>query len=157
MSRAVSRSSLVSRLVLPLGFLACLVIFYLNQGSVVESLLDRFVTRLKEAARDLPQGRQFFMVNVFALVFCKAKQENRTMRTKADQQAKASSLALARSRDTLLDDAATQVRLDETTRGPINGIDQTFVRDAIFAGEFRKCFGFENPHQRLYRSMYYSL
>ena len=51
----------------------------------------------------------------------------------------------------------TALRELEATRRPINGIGQTFVRDAILAGEFRKCSGFENPYPRLYSSINYSL
>lgn len=79
------------------------------------------------------------------------------MRAEANQQAEPAPLALTRSCDALLDDAATQVRINEPSPCPINGVDQAGVINAILASEFCERLGFENTHKRLSRSINYSL
>jgi hypothetical protein len=67
--------------------------------------------------------------------------------TKANKQAKAPSFTLPRPRNTLLDDAATQVGIDQAAHRPFDSSNQAGIRDTVLACELRKRLGFENTHQ----------
>jgi hypothetical protein len=60
----------------------------------LESLLDLRIVRFQESVRDLSQGFQLRILNIFTFILGEAKQEDRTVRAKTNKQTKASSFTL---------------------------------------------------------------
>ncbi len=53
---------------------------------------------------------------------------------------------MPRPRDTLLDEAAAQIGIDDPTLRASNGLDQACIVDSLAPGKPRDPFGRENPH-----------
>jgi hypothetical protein len=157
MSRAVSSNSLVSRLVFALTFLAFVAMSHLNQGSVFEGSFDLLVAGAQERSRNLPEGDQFCITDVFTFVLGEAEQKDGSMRAEPDEQSKAGSLALSRPRNALLDDPSAEIGIDQALLRTLDRRNQARIRDAILAGESRKRSGFEDTHECPYSAINYSL
>jgi len=141
-SSAISINAAVKRL----GF-SVFVICHLLQGFILQCLSDpRFVGRQPGRA-DLSQGQQFVRTDVLALILCEAIQKNRpSAGAISDDHLVTAGAALPGSRDTLLDDATTQIGIDKPTLRPLDGLPQAFVRNPFTPREPRKPLGCENPH-----------
>lgn len=148
MSRAVSNSSLVSRLAFVFDVFFLGAISHLDQTSISESPFDLLVAGAQEYAGDLSQGFQFGIFDIFTLVLGKAEQEHGPARTKSDKQAEAAPLTLSWPCDTLLDDLTSKIGVDEASLRPFDGGDQTCVGDAVLTGEPRKRFRLEKIRMR---------
>jgi hypothetical protein len=72
-------------------------------------LLDLRIGRFQEGVCDLSQGFKFHILDIFTCILGETEQKDRTVRAKANKQAKASSFAFSRPRHTLFDDASTEV------------------------------------------------
>jgi hypothetical protein len=79
--------------------------------------------------------------------FWRRRTEDGSIGTNSDDLAKATSLALSRPGDPLLDDLTAEVGVDQTPNGSFDSIHEIFVPDAVLPRKFRQCFGFENPHK----------
>ena len=79
------------------------------------------------------------------------------MRPKTNEQAKPTSLALPQPSDPLLDELTTQVSINQTSNGSLDGIHETIVTDAVLSGKLCQGFGFEDTQKSLSRSIDYSL
>jgi hypothetical protein len=81
---------------------------------------------------------QLRSADVLAFVLGKGEKKNGTIGPKSDQHAKAASFALPWSRNPLLDEAATEVRINQPPRRPLDGIDQTEITDAVLSVNFAR-------------------
>jgi hypothetical protein len=115
---------------------------------MLEGLLDRRVVRFQESVRDLPQGFQFRILDIFTLVLGESEEEDRTVGAKTSEQAKASSLALPGQRHTLLDDTTTQAASIRPRIARSTAANQAGIRNAVLTGEPRERRGLENTNLR---------
>lgn len=80
---------------------------------------------------DVPQGLQFVIVDVLPLALGKAVEEERPiLRSIGRDHAKPARSPLPWSRDTLLDEATTQIGADKPTLGSFDRLLQTRVTDS---------------------------
>jgi hypothetical protein len=114
MSQAVSKSSLVSRLVLVFGVFVLAAMSHLDQTSILKSLFDLLIAGLQEYSRDLSQRLQFRVVDIFTFILGETEKEHRPTGTKTDKQAKAASLALTRPSNALLDNLTSEISVNQT-------------------------------------------
>lgn len=87
----------------------------------------------------------------------KAKRKTARSDPKSDQHAKATPFALPRPRNPLLDEATTEVRINQPSCGPLDCIGQAEITDAVLSRELRQGPRFENTHIRFSSSKNYSL
>src|ERR1700730_13034201 len=90
-SRAVSSSSWVNRLVFALVFLVFVAMLHLDQNSVLQGLCDLLVIRGKPGRDDLTQSLQLTVVNIFPLIFSGPEQKDGEVCPESDQHSKATS------------------------------------------------------------------
>ena len=101
----------------------------------------------QELGSDVPQGLQLVVVDVLPLALGKAVEEERPiLRSIGHDHAKPARSPLPWSRNTLFDEATTQIGVDKPTLGSLDRLFQTRVTDPLMPDETRDPFGFENPH-----------
>jgi hypothetical protein len=75
------------------------------------------------------------VADVFPLVFGVGEKIDGAIGAEAYQHPKATSLALPRTGDPLLDDATAEVGVNQALLGALNGLDQARIADAVPTGK----------------------
>ena len=110
-------------------------------------MLDLCIVRFQEGVCDLSHGFKFHILDIFTFILRETEQKDRTVRAKTSKQAKTCSFTLPWPRNTLLDDAPSQVGVDQTARCPFDGSYQAGIWNAVLTGEPCKRLGLKirNP------------
>jgi hypothetical protein len=122
----------------------------------LESLLDLRIVRFQESVRDLSQGFQLRILNIFTFILGEAKQEDRTVRAKTNKQTKASSFTLpSRATRCLImrppRSASIRPRIARSTAATKLASGMPFWR-----ANLASVLVLKNTHRHLYRSINYS-
>ena len=160
MSRAVSSSSRVSRLVF--GFFVFVTILHLEVPSfracaiVLSSAFKNDATISRRVINSALSMFSNSALSMFSRSFlAKAKRKIGSIGTNPDQHTEATSPALPRPCDPLLDDLTTKVSINKPSYCPLDCIHKAVITDTLLSRKLRKCFGFK-VRTIIYRSTNYS-
>jgi hypothetical protein len=97
--------------------------------------------------RDQSQLDEFIAGYIVQLAFGKSIQKHRSIcGSKGNNHPITTRLARASTSKPELDEAAAQIRVDQSTLRPLDGFPQRFVRNVFASGKAREPSGFERSH-----------
>jgi len=110
-------------------------------------LIDLALAEAHVDARRLTQAVELFVVDVFLVALGETEHEDGALfRAEGNQRPVASRAALPSPRDTLLDDPAAEIGIDEAAGGALHRLAQCPIRNSFIRREAPEGSRLEDPH-----------